>query len=134
MGNQPLRTSSSDMPIYGDEQSEFLIPAKMSMNLQMWSLHNTIREWDNPEEFNPERWMKIEDGFLTQSGWVDAGRTTDEAGSANDKKAKYPQCPFMKSTQGLVMVILFYSKANILVLYIRCDIKAFIFVGETRAV
>jgi hypothetical protein len=118
MGNQPVRTSSSGMHIKGDEQSEFLVPAKMPMLLQMWTLHNTTREWDNPEEFNPERWMNSGDGCLTQSGWVDAGRAVD-AGSENDKKAKYPQCPFMKSIQGLANVMLFYLNTN--VLYIRSD-------------
>lgn len=63
-GNMTVRTpSKEDYEIAG-----FKIPVGTPIHLHMFSLQNTKRTWQNPKEFNPERWSQ---------------------------EGQYPKCPFM---------------------------------------
>ena len=63
------------------------------MSIHIWSLQNSLRQWDEPDKFMPSRWLSNE-----EKDKPSVNDSVDEAQNKSDeiKKPSHPKCPFSK--------------------------------------
>jgi cytochrome P450 len=76
--DQPEVTIECKIPDSEDLIHEYKIPEGTTISVHIWSLQNTVRQWTDPNEFNPSRWLESKD----------------------DAEPTCPKCPFIKSLSG----------------------------------
>jgi len=97
-GNSTIRTvDQTDITVEGPDGlggiHEYKVPVGTPVSIHIWSLQNSLRQWEEPDKFMPSRWLSKEEngGPLAIDSVDDAQNKSDEI-----KKPSHPRCPFSK--------------------------------------